>query len=223
MTTAAMTSHNRWTDGLREGCVHKWVIGSGCDRARGYDVNTGRWLSEDPIGYRGDASNLYRYVGNSPTNAVDPFGLYEMDFHFYVIYYLLRTRGWSDTEAGIVANFSQYVDDSNFTDPVKNFSDTESNAAFHFPGAHNGSGVSKNAFVPQFIVRRYFEFNEDTPGDLSNEIMLGIGLHAYADSWSHEMFIPGWGPFTNQEAARERGDFFEHIWPSYGHGDTSEY
>ncbi len=40
-----------------------------------YDPNVGRWLTEDPIGFRGLDANLYRYVGNSPTNYTDPSGL----------------------------------------------------------------------------------------------------------------------------------------------------
>jgi hypothetical protein len=35
----------------------------------------GRWISEDPIGFAGDPWNLYRYVGNSPTNRTDSTGL----------------------------------------------------------------------------------------------------------------------------------------------------
>jgi len=44
-------------------------------RARWYDPHTGRWLSEDPIGFTAGDENLYRYVGNNGPNAVDPFGL----------------------------------------------------------------------------------------------------------------------------------------------------
>ncbi|MBX9627173.1 MAG: RHS repeat-associated core domain-containing protein, partial [Gemmataceae bacterium] len=40
-----------------------------------YDPNVGRWLQPDPIGFAGGDPNLYRYVGNSPTNFVDPSGL----------------------------------------------------------------------------------------------------------------------------------------------------
>ena len=43
--------------------------------ARWYDPVIGRWLSEDPSGFDGGDPNLYRYVGNSPANAVDPTGL----------------------------------------------------------------------------------------------------------------------------------------------------
>jgi hypothetical protein len=40
-----------------------------------YDPTTGRWLSEDPLGFSAEDMNLYRYVSNDPTNAVDPSGL----------------------------------------------------------------------------------------------------------------------------------------------------
>jgi RHS repeat-associated protein len=43
-------------------------------RARYYDARVGRFLSTDPIGFAAGDANLYRYVGNSPTNATDPSG-----------------------------------------------------------------------------------------------------------------------------------------------------
>ena len=45
------------------------------NRARWYDPSTGRWMGEDPIGFAGGQANLSAYVGNSPTNGVDPSGL----------------------------------------------------------------------------------------------------------------------------------------------------
>jgi RHS repeat-associated protein len=47
-------------------------------RARYYDAANGRFISEDPIGFSAGDSNLTRYVGNSPTNWVDPSGLQEL-------------------------------------------------------------------------------------------------------------------------------------------------
>jgi RHS repeat-associated protein len=44
-------------------------------RARYYDPTSGRWLSEDPIGFAAADTNLARYVGNSPLNWVDAAGL----------------------------------------------------------------------------------------------------------------------------------------------------
>jgi RHS repeat-associated protein len=42
---------------------------------RWYDASTGKWLSEDPIGFAAGDGNLYRYVGNGPVNGTDPSGL----------------------------------------------------------------------------------------------------------------------------------------------------
>ncbi|GIW96784.1 MAG: hypothetical protein KatS3mg111_0117 [Pirellulaceae bacterium] len=47
------------------------------NRARWYSPTLGRWLSQDPIGFNAGDANLYRYVANRPTNAIDPSGLVE--------------------------------------------------------------------------------------------------------------------------------------------------
>jgi hypothetical protein len=49
-------------------------------RARDYIVSEGRWTEPDPLGFGGGDANLYRYVSDEPTNAVDPSGLYKIDF-----------------------------------------------------------------------------------------------------------------------------------------------
>jgi RHS repeat-associated protein len=50
-------------------------------RARYYDSSTGRFISEDPMGFGAGDSNLYRYVGNSPTNFTDPSGNFAIGWH----------------------------------------------------------------------------------------------------------------------------------------------
>jgi RHS repeat-associated protein len=45
-------------------------------RSRYYNPAIGRFISEDPIEFAGGDSNLYRYVGNSPSTATDPSGLF---------------------------------------------------------------------------------------------------------------------------------------------------
>ncbi|MEQ8846533.1 RHS repeat-associated core domain-containing protein [Botrimarina sp.] len=44
-------------------------------RARRYDPDLGRFLTEDPAGLAAGDANLYRYVSNSAVNYVDPTGL----------------------------------------------------------------------------------------------------------------------------------------------------
>ncbi len=44
-------------------------------RARYFDPEIGRFISEDPLGRRAGDPNVYRYVGNDPQNLRDPSGL----------------------------------------------------------------------------------------------------------------------------------------------------
>jgi len=44
-------------------------------RARYYDQNTGRFISEDPLGFDGDAVDFYGYAYGNATNFSDAFGL----------------------------------------------------------------------------------------------------------------------------------------------------
>jgi RHS repeat-associated protein len=46
-------------------------------RARWYDPEARRFISEDPIGLNGGI-NLYGYVGNNPLNRIDPWGLQDI-------------------------------------------------------------------------------------------------------------------------------------------------
>ena len=45
------------------------------NRARWYEPGTGKFINEDPSGFKGGDVNLFRYVGNDPLNQVDPSGL----------------------------------------------------------------------------------------------------------------------------------------------------
>jgi uncharacterized protein RhaS with RHS repeats len=41
---------------------------------RWYDPLNGRFISQDPTGFSASDANLYRYVSNQPTDAIDPTG-----------------------------------------------------------------------------------------------------------------------------------------------------
>ncbi len=49
-------------------------------KARYYDPQVGRFISEDPIGFDGGDVNLSTYVGNNPVNKIDPLGLDQVEF-----------------------------------------------------------------------------------------------------------------------------------------------
>ncbi len=57
------------------------ITGLQYNRARYYDPTTGRWTTEDPLGFAAGDTNLYRYVNNQPVNYTDANGLEEkLDF-----------------------------------------------------------------------------------------------------------------------------------------------
>jgi RHS repeat-associated protein len=53
-------------------------------RARFYDPQLGRFITEDPVGFAG-GRNWYAYVSNDPANLTDPAGLWETDAHNEII------------------------------------------------------------------------------------------------------------------------------------------
>ncbi|MFO0929428.1 MAG: tandem-95 repeat protein [Gemmataceae bacterium] len=57
------------------GREHDAETGLQYNRARYYDPQTGRWLSQDPLGFAAGDIDLYRYSRNTPTKTTDPSGL----------------------------------------------------------------------------------------------------------------------------------------------------
>jgi RHS repeat-associated protein len=64
---------NNYHQGLR----FEALTGLYHNRAREYSPTLMRFVAVDPIGFAGGYTNLYVYVGNGPTNAMDPSGLQE--------------------------------------------------------------------------------------------------------------------------------------------------
>jgi RHS repeat-associated protein len=56
--------------GRYDSVTGNWMFG-----VREYDPGRRDWITQDPSGFAAGDANLYRYVGNSPTNATDPSGL----------------------------------------------------------------------------------------------------------------------------------------------------
>uniref|UniRef100_UPI00146FC1D1 RHS repeat-associated core domain-containing protein n=1 Tax=Azovibrio restrictus TaxID=146938 RepID=UPI00146FC1D1 len=62
-----------------QGQYHDEETGLHYNRHRFYDPDTGRYLTQDPIGLEGGV-NVYAYVRGNPLSGVDPFGLCECEF-----------------------------------------------------------------------------------------------------------------------------------------------
>jgi RHS repeat-associated protein len=143
-------------------------------RARWYDEQIGRFISEDPIGL-GGGMNQFAYVGNNPENGMDPSGLYEIDVHYYLTYYLaLRTGCFSDAQARLIGEYDQLTDDDDD----------------HAPGPmRSGRNVDFHAFgTPAQNASRQNELwrlATQGQGSLSN---LGIFFHFFQDSYAHRDF-----------------------------------
>jgi RHS repeat-associated protein len=60
---------------LHQGGRYDTTTGLYSFRNRDYSPTLGRWMEEDPIGYKSGDINLYRYVQDRPTRGTDPSGL----------------------------------------------------------------------------------------------------------------------------------------------------
>jgi RHS repeat-associated protein len=71
LSASGMTTTNTYAHTGREFDA----LGVDYFRARYYNPTTGRFLSEDPIGFAGSGTNLYAYAKNNPIKLKDPSGL----------------------------------------------------------------------------------------------------------------------------------------------------
>jgi len=69
VATGSLYDRYGYTGQEFDGITRLWVY-----NARPYDADLGRFLSEDPSRFAAGDANLYRYVGNGPTNGTDPSG-----------------------------------------------------------------------------------------------------------------------------------------------------
>jgi RHS repeat-associated protein len=73
-----ITSQTNASDDVRfgfAGMEYDSTTGLYYDHARYYDAVIGRFVSQDPMGFRAGDTDLYRYVGNAPTDTTDISGM----------------------------------------------------------------------------------------------------------------------------------------------------
>jgi RHS repeat-associated protein len=181
---------------------------------RFYNPSDGRWPSRDPIREDGGV-NLYALVSNDPCGKLDLLGKYEIDFHFYAIYYLFCAKCYSPEDAQTVAWASQHVDDDPATDPLRlgrrvavgpdGEQAAQTLANFHFYGSGPNTVTARN---PSNLALQISTA-------LSNGDFGGAGafLHTFADSWSHEGFTAWWSDLNRRTGGGR---------PNIGHADAPE-
>ena len=143
------------------------------NRARWYDAQLGRFISEDPIGLAGGL-NQFGYVRNNPTNRIDPSGLYEIDVHYYLTLYLaLKTGCFKVWEAMDIANGDQGTDEDPHTSPGLGSTDQQrsQNRVFHALSSSAAEGVGspllwkgamREAAGQHVWIGRYLHYLQDT-------------------------------------------------------------
>jgi RHS repeat-associated protein len=117
-------------------------------RARWYNPEIGRFITQDPIGYRGGI-NFYQYVAGNPINYIDPSGLRifvkgNMAKYNYALVYLNRDPGMAKIISNLTKSPTIYtvimnnIQDNSYTQdnrctPSKNEIHWDPNHAHRFP------------------------------------------------------------------------------------------
>ena len=168
---------------------------------RTYDPEAGRYLQPDPLGYP-DGPDPYAYAGGDPINRIDPVGLYELDVHYYMTFFLSVTAGRAPVEARAIASAAQYVDENPLTRPVNNrnplttvvspFANQPQLIRYHFvlsgddgrtrPEYLNDRLDHPDGHQLGLLWEAAQRAELSRPGRL---VLLGEYLHALADTYSH--------------------------------------
>ena len=174
-------------------------------RNRWMDPEIGRFITADRLGFV-DGPSEYAFAGNDPVNKRDPLGLYQMDVHFYAMYYLARLAGFGQGKAERIARSSQYVDDWPRSSPTSinnNLVHREQIEALHFPVRAGGVVAEGGRAAIQAAL---------AAGEDRNLARLGVSMHTLADTFSHAGFTLGHDDRNVREGSWR---------PNRGHADAT--
>ena len=89
---------------------------------RTFDPVRASYLTPDPLGLRPTGLRM-AYAENRPYDRADPLGLYEIDIHYYMTYFIARTAGIEHESAYRIALAAQGIDDNPLTQPINQTAD----------------------------------------------------------------------------------------------------
>ncbi|PHV04082.1 hypothetical protein CSQ96_27605 [Janthinobacterium sp. BJB412] len=134
---------------------------------RDYDPALGRYLTPDPMGQAG--VNPYAYVSDNPLTNVDPLGLYQIDVHYYMTFFLAITAGVDKDTARRIALATQYIDENPVTEPM-------------LPnGIHPGSLLVNQPALDRY---HFVQDGYDPPRTIAESayrFAIGVDLQSYMD------------------------------------------
>ena len=113
-TDTSHTSRYRFT-----GREYDEETGLSFHRARYYDPKVGRFLSEDPIGFLGQDTNLFRYGGGNPMSLKDSSGL-EVDLNLLPPSQAPGTRSLANSSSTVTVAVHGKADGKGFIDAKGN-------------------------------------------------------------------------------------------------------
>ncbi|MCX8021461.1 MAG: hypothetical protein N2745_01645 [Syntrophorhabdaceae bacterium] len=166
----------------------------------------------------------------------------DIEFHFYITYYLARNAGFNSDEAFIVAYSSQYTDDndtiyrieggkegeySNYISQTKDIFKPQEEFMRIYPVFHFMPGTQEEILHDSACRRdgKLHLLNTIVDSSNSRKILdeafktgnlyrIGIATHMYADTFAHQNFVGFKDTFNDMKG------FLETFIPSIGHGDA---
>jgi RHS repeat-associated protein len=188
----------------------------------------GRWISRDPSD-ENSGDSLYSFAGNNGVNSLDPNGLYQIDFHYYAIQYLLLAAGYDEMDSSNIAFWSQWVDDSPDTDPVRlgkrafvqgdfnNYQKYHMLRLYHFPESSHSKGTPV-AEQNSFNAMSYSLLSLQNDG--ADLVTLGANLHTFADTFAHKGFSAYYSSGVNGLSSHGWLGHYTYpiLMPPIGHG-----
>jgi RHS repeat-associated protein len=168
---------------------------------RSYDARPdspmrGHYLSPDPLGYP-DGPDAYAYVNGDPINRIDPTGLYQIDMHYYMTFFLAVAAGVDTNDARTIATAAQYVDDNPDTQPLDEqhgivgmlfspFTNQDKLRYYHFMADTLQVPVAQIHDVVQGNqLSNLYQASTKTTNCLAKKVFFGEFLHALGDTYAH--------------------------------------